>query len=149
MNTRTLQDSERYANIGETARDWLVVHLNERAHANPDTPAATLDREASALGEIELLNRSSRCLIRSLAQRIAEQGSASTLEPGLVRTLVVRNTLQIVDIALKLAGEAGLANGSPLLRLQREALLARVQAPTPDSVAVAAGRQALGIVTTG
>lgn len=149
MSVRAVQDAERQLSLARAARDWLVDWLNAREAVEPARPRATLDREQSTLGEIELLARSSRCLIDSLTIRVQSRSAFpapnADLDADIVRTIVARHSLAAIDLALATAGAAGLAAGSPLLRLHREAVQGRTHSPGPEAVLVAAGQQALGI----
>jgi alkylation response protein AidB-like acyl-CoA dehydrogenase len=140
-----------YLGIAQGARDWLVAYLNRRAPGSLGAPLATLERFKTAVGEIELLNYTSRSLIEGLAQRIdrpsaplgGQTVAIDSLEPGLVKTAAVRNAIAATDLGLSLVGNPGLAYRNPLQRFYRDALCGRVHEPQADVILLAAGRQAL------
>jgi alkylation response protein AidB-like acyl-CoA dehydrogenase len=150
VDVGSVLEAALYLGIAQGARDWLVEYLNRRAPASLGAPLATLERFRSTVGEIELLNYTSRSLIEALAQRIDRQATGApiaidALEPGLVKTAAVRNAIAATDLALSLVGNPGLAYRNPLQRFYRDALCGRVHEPQADVILLAAGTHALNV----
>ena len=59
---------------------------------------------------------------------------------------VTNTTLRVTDLALRVAGSAGLFNGSPLQRYFRDARTALGHPPMEDAVLTLIGKTALGLI---
>lgn len=132
-----------YDAIAHNARDWLLQFLHERKPSALGAALATLPRMQEAVGEIELLLQASRLQIDAAVA----DGEAGRLWPlhasALLKASVTRNAIEVVERALKLTGNHGIARGNPLERHHRDVLCGRIHTPQDDSACTAAGRAAL------
>lgn len=132
-----------YDAVARNARDWLIGFLRERAPANLGAALATLPRAQEAVGEIELLLQASSAQLDA-ATAAADAGQPwSAAAGGLLKTAVTRNAIEVVERALKLSSNHGLARANPLERHHRDVLCGRIHTPQEDSACIAAGRAAL------
>lgn len=132
-----------YDAIAHNARDWLLQFLHERKPSALGAALATLPRMQEAVGEIELLLQANRLQIDAAVA----DGDAGRLWPqpasALLKASVTRNAIEVVERALKLTGNHGIAKGNPLERYHRDVLCGRIHTPQDDSACTAAGRAAL------
>lgn len=134
-----------YDGIARAARDWLVGFLKTRAPSNLGKPLATLPRAQEALGEIEVLLAVNQRLIASYVRDVEAGLLPGEDEGGLIKLTVTRNAIEVVEQALKLSGNHGIARANPLERHLRDVLCGRIHTPQEDSVRLAAGRRALDL----
>jgi len=132
-----------YDAIALNARDWLIHFLRTRAPASLGAPLATLPRAQEALGEIELLLQANRLQLDAAARDGDAGHPWSPADSGLLKTAVTRNAIEVVERALKLTGNHGMARANPLERYHRDVLCGRIHTPQEDSACIAAGRAAL------
>lgn len=132
-----------YTGVALAARDWLLTFLRERAPASLGAPLATLPRVQEAVGRIEALLLSNRRLIASLARDLDGGAQVPLADSGLIKTLVMRQAVEIVQEALALTSNHGLSRRNPLERHLRDVLFGRIHTPQEDSALVLAGRAAL------
>lgn len=134
-----------YTGVAHAARDWLLQFLHERVPSNLGAPLASLARVQEAVGRIEALLLSSRRLLASLAQDVDGTTPVSAVQAGLLKTLVMRSAVDVVQEALALSSNHGLSRANPLERHLRDVLCGRVHTPQDDSAYTAAGRAALNL----
>jgi alkylation response protein AidB-like acyl-CoA dehydrogenase len=135
-----------YLGVAQAARDWFIGYLHERTPANLGASLATLPRFQSAVGEIEARLATSRRLVFATARDIDAGGwlaARAGVEAPLVKTIVTRELIESVSLAVSLVGNAGLTRHNPLQRHLRDVLCSRVHTPQEDAVLLAAGRAAL------
>jgi alkylation response protein AidB-like acyl-CoA dehydrogenase len=137
--------SALYLGVAAAARDWLITFLRERTPAALGAPLATLPRFQQAVGEIESALNSAGDLVDALARRVDDGDETATAHVNEVKLIATRAAISSVSDAVALTGNNGLTRKNPLERHFRDVLCARVHTPQDDSVAVAAGRAALGI----
>ncbi len=130
-----------YDSIARSARDWFIGWLRERTPANLGAPLASLPRFQEAVGQIETWLLSNQLLLDA-----AIAGRVSAAEASRIKLLVTNQSIQIVELALKLSGNPGLTRANPLERHYRNVLCGRIHTPQDDVVLVAAGRAALQAV---
>ncbi|SNB74952.1 Acyl-CoA dehydrogenase [Arboricoccus pini] len=131
-----------YDGVARAGRDWLVKFLRERVPANLGKPLGSLPRIQEAVGAIERLLLTNAHLLASAAAA----GDGQILTPNdalLIKTTVTENAIDVVQSALKLTGNHGLAQANPLERHLRNVLCGRIHSPQADMADLAAGRQAL------
>jgi alkylation response protein AidB-like acyl-CoA dehydrogenase len=119
------------------ARDWLVGWMLERKPANLGASLSTLPRFQEAIGAIDALLLSNRCLLDSAAA-----GLVTPVEANLVKHLVTENAIQAVQRGLEISGNPGLSRHNPLERYFRDVLCGRVHTPQGDVCLAGAGRAA-------
>lgn len=132
-----------YTGVARAARDWLLTFLRERAPASLGAPLATLARVQEAVGRIEALLLSNRRLLSSLASELDQGEQVPLADSGLIKTLVMRQAVDVVQEALALTSNHGLSRRNPLERHLRDVLCGRVHTPQEDSALVLAGRASL------
>ncbi|MPM61467.1 putative acyl-CoA dehydrogenase YdbM [bioreactor metagenome] len=133
-----------YDGVARAARDWLLQFLNERVPSSLGAPLASLPRFQEAVGRIEGLLLSNRWTLERLGADLDAEVAVSAVDAGLAKSLVMRQAIEVVQDALSLSSNHGLSRRNPLERYLRDVLCGRVHTPQEDSVAVAAGREALG-----
>lgn len=133
-----------YTGVALAARDWLLTFLRERTPASLGAPLATLPRVQEAVGRIEALLLSNRRLLASLAGELDQGAQVPLADSGLIKTLAMRQAVEMVQEALALTSNHGLSRRNPLERHLRDVLCGRVHTPQEDSALVLAGRGALG-----
>lgn len=133
-----------YTGVARAARDWLIAFLRERTPASLGAPLATLPRVQEGVGRIEALLLSNQRLLASLARDLDQGAQVPLADSGLIKTLVMRQAVELVQEALALTSNHGLSRRNPLERHLRDVLCGRVHTPQEDSVFVLAGREALG-----
>jgi len=139
----TLLIGALYDGIARGARDWLVQFLRHRTPSNLGASLATLPRAQEAVGEIEGLLATNARLLRSVAEDTDRGLPPNAIESGLIKSTVTTHAIAAVEIALKLSGNHGLAQGNPLERHYRDVLCGRVHTPQDDVVRIAAGKLVL------
>lgn len=135
-----------YSGVALAARDWLLSFLRERTPASLGAPLATLPRVQEAVGRIEALRLSNQRLLASLARDLDAGAQVPLADSGLIKTLVMRQAVELVQEALALTSNHGLSRRNPLERHLRDVLCGRVHTPQEDSAFVLAGRGVLGAV---
>lgn len=132
-----------YDGVARNARDWLIGFLQQRVPSNLGAPLATLPRVQEAVGEIDGLLLSNRVQLDAAAVAADAGEPWSPGDSGLLKTAVTRQAIEVVERALRLTGNHGLARANPLERHHRDVLCGRVHTPQEDSACIAAGRLAL------
>jgi alkylation response protein AidB-like acyl-CoA dehydrogenase len=149
MAWNSLGLSSLYLGVAAAARDWLIKFLSERTPASLGAPLATLPRFQQAVGEIESALGSASDLVDAVARRVDDGDESAVGRAPAVKLIATRAAISSVEQALALTGNNGLSRRNPLERHYRDVLCSRVHTPQDDSIAVAAGRAALGRWQTG
>ncbi|HEX4094749.1 MAG TPA: acyl-CoA dehydrogenase family protein [Trebonia sp.] len=149
MAWNSLGLSALYLGVAAAAQDWLIKFLSERTPASLGAPLATLPRFQQAVGEIESALGSAVDLVDAVARRVDDGDESAVTRAPAVKLTVTRAAISSVEQALALTGNNGLSRKNPLERHYRDVLCSRVHTPQDDSIAVAAGRAALGRWQTG
>ncbi|WP_202396940.1 acyl-CoA dehydrogenase family protein [Teichococcus coralli] len=140
----TLLIAALYTGVARAARNWLVEFLNARRPANLGAALATLPRMQEAVGRIEARLLANDRLAADAAAAEDRGEGLSAAQTGLIKTIAAENAIEVVQQAIALCGNHGLARGNPLERHLRDVLCARIHTPQPDAAHLAAGRLALG-----
>ncbi len=133
-----------YTGVARAAREWLVDFLRTRTPASLGAPLASLPRVQEAVGTIEGLLLANDRLLRSLAADVDAGALVTAVDSGLIKSTTTHNAVRVVEVALSLTSNHGLARRNPLERHLRDVLCGRIHTPQDDSVHLAAGRAALG-----
>jgi alkylation response protein AidB-like acyl-CoA dehydrogenase len=149
MAWNSLGLSALYLGVAAAAQDWLIKFLSERTPASLGAPLATLPRFQQAVGEIESALGSAVDLVDAVARRVDDGDESAVTRAPTVKLTATRAAISSVEQALALTGNNGLSRKNPLERHYRDVLCSRVHTPQDDSIAVAAGRAALGRWQTG
>jgi alkylation response protein AidB-like acyl-CoA dehydrogenase len=134
-----------YDGVARAARDWLVEFLKNRVPSNLGASLATLPRVQEVVGGIEARLVVNARLIESFAGDYDDGVVLSASEANIVKLAVTNNAVAIVEDALSLTSNHGLARANPLERHYRDVLCGRVHTPQDDATRVSAGRLALGL----
>lgn len=132
-----------YQGVASAARDWLLGFLVSRVPANLGKPLSSLPRMQQIAGEIEALLVTNEALLGELARAVDGGQPPSTVRGGLAKMTVSANAIRVVELALQVTGNHGLARRNPLERHHRDVLCSRIHTPQDDAALVAAGRHAL------
>lgn len=132
-----------YDAVARAARDWLVGFLNQRAPGSLGAPLASLPRVQEHVGEIEALLRTNRVLLDDAAAAVDHGHAQPAADSGLLKYTVTGNAIRVVELALQLSGNHGLARQNPLERHYRDVLCSRIHTPQNDAILVTAGKRAL------
>lgn len=123
-----------YDAVARVARDDLLRLLQDRG------AGATV---AERLGEIEAILFNSQVLLNHVIRGIETEAGLDPGAPGLTKHLVTTGAIRAVDLARRVAEEAGLAPSATLDRHYRNVLCGRVHTPQSDFILAGAARQAL------
>ncbi|MET0209119.1 MAG: acyl-CoA dehydrogenase, partial [Burkholderiaceae bacterium] len=132
-----------YDGVARAARQWLLQFLNQRAPGSLGAPLATLPRVQHVVGEIEVLLASNAALLDQHVAGTDAGRTPSVNASGILKHLVGKQAIQVVELALQLSGNHGLSRRNPLERHHRDVLCSRIHTPQDDSVLGAAGLAAL------
>jgi alkylation response protein AidB-like acyl-CoA dehydrogenase len=124
-----------YDAVARAARDWLAGWLQERVPANLGAPLASLPRCQEALGLIDTWLFSNRVLIDAAAA-----GRVDPEDSFRIKYLVTSQAIAVVEKAIELSGNPGLARVNPLQRHYRDVLCSRIHTPQNDSILINSGR---------
>lgn len=135
-----------YTGIAVAARDWVARFAASRVPTNLGKPIGDLPAVRAKLGEIEALLFASRRLIfdtaRDWVEGKADRASVASQVP-LVKYHATNNAVRITDLALRIAGGAGLAESAPLERCFRDVRAGLIHPPLDDVVLAGAAVRAL------
>lgn len=132
-----------YTGVARAAAGWIGQFLRERVPSGLGAPLATLPRMQEQVGGIQALLASNLRLIRSTAAETDAGTPPAVTESHLLKTVLVENAAQAVQIAISLAGNHALSRRNPLERHWRDVQCGRVHVPHVDFAHQAAGRAAL------
>lgn len=131
-----------YHGIARSARDWLVRFGQGRHLATVGTTLAEQPFFRDALGGIEVKLEASARLLRSVAEDVDAGIPVGPAGP-IARHVVTDNAIAVTQVALEVAGAAGLSRDNPLERHHRDALCARAHAPNNGLIRGMAADRAL------
>lgn len=129
--------SSVYDGIAQSARNWLVQWLEERAPSNLGASLSTLPRFQEVVGHIDTLLFANRTLLDSAAQGLTPATHAAQ-----IKYLVTANAIRAVELAIEAAGNPGLSRKNPLQRHYRNVVCGRVHTPQNDVVLLNVGKAA-------
>lgn len=138
-----------YLGVAQAARDGAVEFARNRKPNGMATSIAELQTIQHKIAEMELLLLQTRTLLyTTLEQWLEEPERRGDLGWQLVaaKYTVTNTALRVTDLALRVAGSAGLFNGSPLQRYFRDARTALGHPPMEDAVLTLIGKTALGLI---
>lgn len=131
-----------YDGVARAARSWLLDFLEQRAPGSLGAPLATLPRVREKVGEIEALLWANDALLEQLVRLTDAGHPPRVVDSGLAKYSLTHNAIRVVDIALELSGNHGLARRNPLERHHRDVLCSRIHTPQNDSILQQAGLRA-------
>jgi alkylation response protein AidB-like acyl-CoA dehydrogenase len=129
--------SSVYDGIAQSARNWLVQWLEERAPSNLGASLSTLPRFQEVVGHIDTLLFNNRTLLDCAAHGLTPPAHAAQ-----IKYLVTNNAIRAVELAIEAAGNPGLSRKNPLQRHYRNVVCGRVHTPQNDVVLGNVGKAA-------
>jgi alkylation response protein AidB-like acyl-CoA dehydrogenase len=135
-----------YQGIARAARDDVLSFASNFRPGDLREPLSSLPRIQDELGAIEILLVSNERLLNSVA-RDFDDGHAVGPDSGIVRHAVMENAIRAVDLALAIAGNAGVSRNHALERHHRNVICGRTHAPTGPLVRAAAAKSAIAAIT--
>jgi alkylation response protein AidB-like acyl-CoA dehydrogenase len=135
-----------YTGVARAALDEAAHFAAMRIPTGLGKPIGELPAVRAKLGRMVALLLASHRLLRGLAAdwvHQPERRAALREEMGLVKAITTTNAVEVTDLALRIAGGAGLQQTSRLQRLLRDARAGLVNAPLDDVVWENAGRAAV------
>lgn len=136
-----------YTGVALAARDEAAHFAATRVPTALGKPIAELPAIRLRLGEIESLLLTSQRLHYGLAADWVEapdRRPALRAQAPLVKSITTNNAVRVTDLALRVAGGAGLQRTMRLERLFRDARAGLINAPSDDVVLQNAGRASAG-----
>lgn len=134
-----------YTGVAQAALDWLVQFLQTRTPTALGAPLATVPRLQEAVGRLGGTLHTNHRLIASLAAQVDAGDVVPPTQAGQVKAVVMAHAIAVVQEAVALSSNHGLARRNPLQRHLRDVLCARVHTPQDDSVWLATGRALLQV----
>lgn len=134
-----------YNGVAHAARDWVVSFLQERKPSSLGAALATLPRAQEIVGKIEGLLYTNDRLVSGVARDIDAGQRVSMVDSGMIKSVTTNNAVEAVQAAISLSSNHGISRKNPLERHLRDVLCGRIHTPQDDSVAILAGRRALGL----
>lgn len=134
-----------YDGVARSARDWFYDFLKNRKPASLGASLATLPRIQDLVGEIEALLAVNDRLLNTAAHDVDAGRALASGESAIIKMAVTSNAIAVVEAAIKVTGNPGLAIKNPLERHFRDVLCARIHTPQDDTVRIGAGKRALGV----
>ncbi len=135
-----------YMGIAAAARDWVTHFAATRVPTNLGKPIGDLPAVRAKLGEIEALLFASRRLIFDTARDWVEgrmdRATVASHVP-LAKYFATNNAVRVTDLALRVAGGAGLAEAAPLERCFRDVRAGLIHPPLDDVALNAAAVRAI------
>ncbi|ABQ34737.1 acyl-CoA dehydrogenase family protein [Bradyrhizobium sp. BTAi1] len=131
-----------YHGIALAARDDVLAFALDFRPGDLKEPLSSLPRIQDELGAIEVLLISNERLLNSVARDFDEDVPIGP-DSGAVRHAVIENAIRVVDLALTIAGNAGVSRNHALERHHRNVICGRTHAPTGPLVRAAAARAAI------
>ena len=135
-----------YVGIAVAARDWVAHFAATRVPTNLGTPIGELPAVRAKLGEIEALLFAARRLVFDTARDWVEgrmnRASVAAQVP-LAKYHATNNAVRVTDLALRIAGGAGLAESAPLERCFRDVRAGLIHPPMDDMTLTGAAIRAL------
>lgn len=139
-----------YVGIAVAARDWVVRFAATRKPTNLGTTIGELPAVRAKLGEIEALLLVARRMVfdtaRDWADDVGDRRAIAAQVP-LVKYIATNNAVRVTDLALRIAGGAGLAEESPLERCFRDVRSGLIHPPMDDVALAGAAKRALDEVS--
>lgn len=142
----TLTLAAVYTGIAQAALDEAAHFAATRVPTGLGKPIGELPAVRAKLGRMSALLLTSHRLLRGLAAdwvNHPEMRVALREEMPLVKAITTNNAVEVTDLALRVAGGAGLLQTSRLPRLLRDARAGLVNAPLDDVAWENAGRAAV------
>lgn len=135
-----------YIGVAVAARDWVAHFAATRVPTNLGKPIGDLPAVRAKLGEIEALLFAARRLIFDTARDWVEgrmDRESVAAQVPLAKYYATNNAVRVTDLALRIAGGAGLAESAPLERCFRDVRAGLIHPPLDDVALAGAAVRAL------
>ncbi|MXP53151.1 acyl-CoA dehydrogenase [Pantoea sp. Seng] len=130
-----------YDAIAQSARDWFIGFLQQRAPANLGAPLASLPRFQELVGQIDTLLFTNHTLLNSAAR-----GQVASGHTAQIKQVVTENAIRAVELMVENIGNHALTRHHPLQRHYRNVLCGRIHTPQSDAIFTSVGKTALAAV---
>ncbi|MBK0095974.1 acyl-CoA/acyl-ACP dehydrogenase [Erwinia sp. S63] len=127
-----------YDAIAQSARDWFIGFLQQRAPANLGAPLASLPRFKELVGRIDTLLFTNHTLLNSTAR-----GQVASSHTAQIKQVVTENAIRAVELMVESIGNHALTRHHPLQRHYRNVLCGRIHTPQSDAIFTSVGKTAL------
>lgn len=127
-----------YDAIAQSARDWFIGFLQQRAPANLGAPLASLPRFQELVGRIDTLLFTNHTLLNSAAH-----GQVASAHTAQIKQVVTENAIRAVELMVESIGNHALTRHHPLQRHLRNVLCGRIHTPQGDAIFTSVGKNAL------
>ncbi|WP_100329987.1 acyl-CoA dehydrogenase family protein [Bacillus xiapuensis] len=134
-----------YLGIAQAARDYAVHFASTYSPNSLPGPIAELAHVQEKLGQIELKLMNARHFLYSVASRYEnpETRASITNELGAAKYIVVNHAIDIVDLAMRIAGAKSLHNSNPLSRYYRDVRAGLHNPPMDDMTITKLAQEAI------
>ena len=143
-----LATSAVYLGIAGAARDAAIDYARNRRPPGLPGPIAELPAIQARVAEMELLLETARRTLWTVAEdwvAYPAERNANAWQLAVAKYTVGNNAIRITDLALRIAGSAGLMKGMPLERYFRDVRTSLNQPPIDDAALTQIARTALGL----
>lgn len=144
----TLVTSAVYLGIAVAARDFAVEYARNRRPSGLGGPISELPTVQHRIAQIEILLLQARAVLYGAAETYADQPDRRpefAWRLAAAKYTVTNHAIQITDLALRVAGSAGLSRNLPLERYHRDVRAGLGNPPLDDVALTLIGKAALGI----
>jgi alkylation response protein AidB-like acyl-CoA dehydrogenase len=145
----TFPSAAVYLGIAAAARDFALDYAKNRKPNGMSTTIAELPNIQRLIAEIELLLLQARSVLYETAEKWnRDPAGRDDLAARLaaIKYLSTNYAIQITDLAMKVAGSAGLSRSNPLERYFRDVRTGLGHPPMDDVALATIGKSALGLL---
>jgi alkylation response protein AidB-like acyl-CoA dehydrogenase len=145
----TFPSAAVYLGVAGAARDFAIDYAQNRKPNGMTTSIAELPNIQRLIAEIELLLLQARSVLYETAEewnRDPEGRDGLAARLAAIKYLSTNYAIQITDLALRVAGSAGLSRSNPLERYFRDVRTGLGHPPMDDAALATIGKSALGLL---
>jgi alkylation response protein AidB-like acyl-CoA dehydrogenase len=149
MGWHIIPSAAVYLGIAQAARDDAVAFARDRRPNGMSGSIAEVQTIQHKIAEMEVLLLQARTLLYDTAEQwVARPDERSDIgwQLAAAKYTVTNTVIRVTDLALRVAGSAGLYNSSPLQRYFRDARTALGHPPMEDAMLTLIGKTALGLL---
>jgi alkylation response protein AidB-like acyl-CoA dehydrogenase len=142
----TLLTTTVYLGIAQAARDEAIRFARQHQPNSLKQPIAHLPHIQDKAGKMDLALLKCRAMLFGVAEQLsADPTSVPASIVGATKYVVTNHAIEIVDLAMRLVGAAGLSLSSPLQRYYRDVRAGLHGPPMDDATITLLGKQALDV----
>lgn len=142
----TLLTTTVYLGIAQAARDEAIRFACQHQPNSLKQPIAHLPHIQDKAGKMDLALLQSRAMLLGVAEQLTtDPTSVPPSIIGATKYTITNQTIEIVDLAMRLVGAASLSLTSPLQRYYRDVRTGLHGPPMDDATITALGKRALGV----